>query len=181
MSRAVMLDSLAARPKHAPLKPAGMDELHVPINPSNIKTGGRFHVEGVTGDMYNIAEQLRELNPSLFINIIEDRAPNAQFPITYVIMERTSRGSEEVVFKCHALDGRVLEHVRYLLRVPFEHRFAEAEKELDKYEADEAELHLDELTEDVGLPMLHELKRLGFTDGTYRAGSTSRKAFGRGA
>lgn len=180
MSRAVNLDSLAARPKTGPMMPPGLDELHLPINPSNIKVGGRFHVEAVTGDLYNISERLRELNPRLFINVMEDRHPNALHPITYVIMEQTSRGTEEVVFKCHYLDARVLEHVRYLMHVPFEKRYAEAEKELDKYEAEQHQTQLDELTEDVGLELRHELRRLGFTDGTYHAGSTSRKAFGRG-
>jgi hypothetical protein len=160
--------------------PPGIDELHIPVNPSNIKTGGRFHVEAVSGDMYDIANRLAELNPRLFISILEDRAPDALHPVVYVIMEQTNRGTEEVVFKCYQLDARVLEHVSYLMKVPFAQRFAEAEKELDKYEAEQHETQLDELTEDVGLAMRHELRRLGFTDGRYHAGSTSRKAFGRG-
>jgi hypothetical protein len=144
-----------------------------------VRTDGRFHVEAVTGDLYNIAERLKELHPSLYINVLEDRRPGAQHPVVYVIMETTDQGIERVVFKCTYLDARVIEHVRYLLGVPFAQRFAEAEKELAKYEADAKETQLDELTEELGLELRHELRRLGFT-GTYRAGSTSRRAFGRG-
>jgi hypothetical protein len=129
--------------------------------------------------MYNIAERLKELNPNLFISILEDREPGAAHPITYVVMERTRNGTEEVVFRCFTLDARVLEHVRYLMRVPFAHRIAEAEKELDKYEADHHEHELDELVETLGLPMMRELAATGFL-GNYSAGSTTRKAFGRG-
>jgi hypothetical protein len=168
-----------AQAASGPAIPEGMKDLHLPLHPNNIRTGGRFQVEAVSGDMFSISERLRELNPRLFINIIEDRAPKALRPVTYVIMEQTSRGTEEVVFKCFTLDARVIEHVRYLMSVPFEHRFAEAEKELDKYQAEEQENEMDELVEHLGLPMLRELKANGFL-GAYSAGSTSRRAFGRG-
>lgn len=152
---------MPARPATGPARPHGVDELILPgVSPSNVHgPGGRFRTEGVTNDLYNIAERLKELNPRLFINILEDRA---QGTVAYVIMERTSRGTEEVVFKCKTLDPRVLEHVRYLMNVPFEKRFAEAEKEIDKYEADEHERELDDLVERIGLPMLRDLRELGF-------------------
>lgn len=163
-----------------PAIPEGMKDLHLPIHPNNIRTGGRFQVEAVSGDMFSISERLRELNPRLYISVIEDRMEGATHPVTYVIMEQTNKGTEEVVFKCFALDARVIEHVRYLMKVPFAQRFAEAEKELDKYEADEKVNEMDRLVEDLGLPMLRELKQTGFLRGGYEAGSTSRKRFGAG-
>jgi hypothetical protein len=120
--------------------------------------------------------RLKELNPRLRINAISDtRAGETAF----TIIEDTG-DDVHVVFRCRRLDARVVEYVRYLLNVPFAKRFAEAERLQKKWEEEAHEDELDELTERFGLEMQHELKKTGFVDGTYWAGSTSRRAFGRG-
>jgi hypothetical protein len=66
--------------------------------------------------------------------------------------------------RVEALDGRLIEHLQFLLHVPFEQRFAEAERRADKIEADAKEKNLDELYERMGRPMWTELERCGFID-----------------
>lgn len=146
-----------ARPKSGPATPAGLDSLLLPNIPANVHTG-RFKTSHVDSDVYHVAEQLKELNESLAIEVTEDTATgNKAFTIT----EHTPRGIE-VVFRCTVLDARVVEHVRYLLHVPFQKRFAEAEKRSDQIERENEELSMNKLIEELGLPMMRELRDLGF-------------------
>lgn len=166
----------AAQAKLAIPRPPGMDEFIMPMVPANIQSNGRYRVNEVTADVYNIAQRLKDLNPRLRINAITD-ARNGETAFTII----EDDGDElHVVFRCRRLDARVVEYVRYLLNVPFAKRFAEAEKLQAKWEEEAHEDELDELTERFGLEMQHDLKKNGFVDGTYWAGPTSRRSFGRG-
>lgn len=165
-----------ARVNTGPAKPPGIDELLLPGVPANVRPGGRIKVEAVTNDMFNIAERLAEINPRLAVNITENQVTGEK---AYTIVEEVPGYGPQVVFRCNVLDARVLEHVRYLLNVPFEKRFAEAEKIADKHEADSHEHELDELTERIGLPMVRDLMECGFIDN--RGGFQHLpKKFGRG-
>ena len=152
----------AARIATGPALPDGIDELVLPVGlPTNVQVDGRFRVEEVTSDLYNISGRLREeCGPEFFILIREDREFGAK---AFTIMRRTDRG-EEFVFNCTRLDGRVIEHVQYLMKVPLEHRFEAACKIIDREEAEAHENEKDELTEKLGLPMVRELQRCGFID-----------------
>lgn len=166
---------MAAKPATGPALPSGIDELLIPGVPANVRPGGRFKVTEVTNDLYNIAERIKEISPRLFINITEDQGTGSK---AYTIVEETPTGSQ-VVFRCNVLDARVLEHVQYLIKVPFAQRFAEAERRAEKYEAEAQEDEMSDLVERIGLPMLRDLKQCGFL-GAYEAGSTSRRRFGAG-
>lgn len=164
-----------AKAATGPATPAGLDELILPGVPANVRPGGDYRVEGVTNDVYNIAQRLKELDTPypLALNVIEDKTTGQ---VAYTVVELGSNG-ERVVFRTHRLDARVIEHVQYLVKVPFHERFKKAEELQAKWDAEEHDNEMDELVERLGLPMMRELMALGF-DGHYSAGSTSRRRFG---
>lgn len=151
----------AARVATGPQRPEGLDELLLPFVPSNVHVEGRWRNAEVTSDVYNIAERLKELSPRLRINLTQDTATGQW---AYSIVEDTATGWQ-MVFRCKKLDARVIEHVQYLMRVPFEQRYAEAEKIVERDAADAKAQEHEELYETLGGPMLRELERCGFLDG----------------
>lgn len=174
-----------AKPKTGPAQPDGINELILPYVPANVRPDGRYKATEITSDVYHVAEQLSELNPRLVVNCTTDTA-TGQYAFTIVEQNvPTPTGPvDQVVFRCNALDSRVVEHVRYLLHVPFDKRFAEAERIAAKHEADSAENESEMLVEKIGLPMLRDLRECGFL-GEYGAGPgsdlrRSRRKFGRG-
>lgn len=178
----------AARPKEGPAQYEGIGELILPFVPANVNSD-RMRTQRVTSDVFNVADRLMAMNPRLRVNVTEYVETGQK---AFTIVEANVpvfRGKEwvkedQVVFRTTSLDARVVEHVRYLLQVPAEKRFAEAEKLSEKFEADEAERQSDDLVERVGLPMLRDLRECGFL-GEYGHGAGQdanrrRKAFGRG-
>lgn len=170
-----------ARPKTGPARPDGIDELILPYVPANVNTG-QIRNARITSDVYRIAERLQEIDSPypLAINLTQDLGKGAT---AYTIVELPP-GGERVVFRCNKLDARVIEHVQYLIKVPLKDRFAEAEKIMDKWEAERREAEQDDLVERIGLPMLRDLRECGFL-GEYGHGpgadlARSRKSFGRG-
>jgi hypothetical protein len=172
----------AARVATGPARPDGIDELLLPYVPANVRPGGNVKVEAVTNDLYNVSERLRELSPRLAINITTvEGEDGSALERAYTIVEETETGPQ-VVFRCNVLDGRVVEHVRYLLKVPVAQRYQEAEKLADKLEEERKETEMDTLVEKLGLPMARELLACGFVDGRYSHtdAGRSRRGFGRG-
>lgn len=107
--------------------------------------------------MFDICKRIQEIDPSLYIVELTE-GDQAQ----WAVMENCQDGVQRLVFKADALDGRVLQKCQRLLAVPFEHRFAEAEKIEAKAKADHHEQELEKLYENVGRPMWSELERCGF-------------------
>ena len=128
--------------------------------PSNLHFGDDVHVRMIDSDMYNICDRLREINPNLSV-VAAMRGDE----ILYNIMESCPDGVERRIFKAKELDARVLKHIERIMGIPFEHRFEEACKEIDRYEAAQKEEQLDELYERLGRPMWTQLEHDGFIDG----------------
>lgn len=121
------------------------------------------HDRHVDGDVYNISERIAEIDPSLYIDPLDPPVTIGDKTWNFAITELCADGVERLVFRTEQLDARILEHVRYLLHVPFAVRFAEAEAREAKLDAERKENELNELAENVGLPMLRDLERTGFT------------------
>lgn len=135
-------------------------ELVVPIHPDNLR-----HQDNrvpMTSDVFNICERIKEIDPNLYIYALDPPVLLGDRVLNYSICEICRDGVERLVMRVNALDARIIEHLEYLLRVPFEQRFAEAERRADKIEADAREAELDKLYEEVGAPMLPLLERTGF-------------------
>lgn len=118
----------------------------------------------VDGDVYNISERIAEIDPSLWIDPLDPPVTIGDQTWNWAITELCADGVERLVFRTAELDARILEHVQYLLHVPFEHRFAEAEAREVKIEAERKENELNELYENIGGPMRIDLERCGFAD-----------------
>lgn len=137
-----------------------MSELMLP-RPDNIR--GRFGTR-VDSDVYHIADRLKELDPNLVIYALDE--PIMQFGRTYnfSIVELCRDGTERLVMRVAELDARIIERCERMLRVPFAKRFEAAEKENEKWEAEQRDNQLNELYEKMGGDMRIQLERCGFTD-----------------
>lgn len=133
-----------------------MSTLTLP-RPDNLR--GRFG-QMVESDVYMIADRVREIDPSLFIYATDQPGVAKK----YAICEHCVDGVERLVFATDELDARVLTHLQYLLRVPFEHRFAEAERIADQNEAERKQNETDEFYERLGRPMWTRLEHDGFIE-----------------
>lgn len=86
----------------------------------------------------------------------------------YTIMETCDDGVERLVLKCgpghriNALDGRVIEKLKWMLKKPLQARIDEFEAWEDEVKAAQRELEKEELYERIGRPMLTDLEKCGF-------------------
>lgn len=132
--------------------------------PENVR--GRYG-RWVTADMFHISERIRELDGGdrLYIQHLDPPAEYnpgdfRNFAIVEIVPGMLP--PERLVTAVAALDGRVIEHLQYLLRVPFKVRFAEAEKLEKKRQDDELAAELDKALEGWGWDMRKQLAHDGF-------------------
>lgn len=125
--------------------------------PANLHLRASTKTRYVDGDMFDICGRLAEISPRLYIVELTE-GDNA----AYVIMESCDDQVQRQVMKVAELDARVLEQVRYLLHVPFEHRYAAIEAENAKFEADHHENILEEQYEKMGGQFRKQLEHDGF-------------------
>jgi hypothetical protein len=116
----------------------------------------------VTGDVYNICDQVRALDDRL---LVTDRAGEG-WPedggFRYVISELCVDGELRWVLGAYELDQRIMERLREMLNVPFEKRFKAAEAEEARIKAAKEIEELDRMTAEIGEPMRRDLERCGF-------------------
>lgn len=129
--------------------------------PTNLRLPEGSQSYQVESDLYSICDRIRELHPALFI--VLHQIPDQ--PAYFTVMEHCKDGVDRVTIpRVDELDGRVLERIRYFLNVPIEKRIAEFEREEAAAKDSEKATELDELYENLGLPMRHQMKRDGFSD-----------------
>lgn len=127
--------------------------------PENLRldmSGNTQAVSIVDSDLYNIAARVKEIDPSLVIVFHEGH------PQPFTIMENCADGVTRFVARYAELDQRILDDLRYMLRVPFDERLKKVEREIDaKNAALEA---IDEETLDwLASEMRRDLVRTGFS------------------
>jgi hypothetical protein len=105
------------------------------------------------------------LRPSNLLELEQDSAEGNKFG--YAVMESCRDGVERVIFRVtkKGLDGRVLTKLRRLMAVDLQTRIAIAERDREKFEAEQAAAASEELWERMGGPMWVELEKNGFIDG----------------
>lgn len=111
----------------------------------------------VEGDVYDICTRIKELDPSLVI-YANDETHAKKFSVVEMCKDHVER----LVFTTDELDGRIISKLQHLLFVPFEKRFAEAERLEQQAKDDADEKSLNDLYENMGRPMLTDLERCGF-------------------
>lgn len=93
--------------------------------PQNMKVAGGGTMTFVEGDVYNIAQRLQQVDPSLFLYLHEGS------PKPWVVVEKCADGVERFVKRYEELGGHIIEDLRYMLAVPFEQRMKRLEAEAD--------------------------------------------------
>ena len=129
--------------------------------PMNLHLRPSTRARYVDSDMFDICERLAEIDPRLYIvELAEDDEAN------YMVMEHCADGVVRAVTPkpVRELDARLLERIRYLLHVPFEHRLAAAERENEKYERECHEAELEAIYERMGHAFQRQLWHDGFID-----------------
>lgn len=148
-----------------------MSDLTYP-RPENVR--GKFG-RWVTADMFHISQRLQEIEQGhrLFIQHLDPPVELEPGKVwNFVIVEVDDNGTEWWVTPVRELDARVIEHVQYLLKVPYSKRFEEAEKLIAKREQDEMDRQLDEALENWGWDFRKQLAHDGFITHTGRSHPT---------
>lgn len=103
-----------------------MADLHLPGTPSNMKfpphLAGKLKM--VEHDVYNICGRVKEIDPRLYIVLQEGHEK------PWVVMERVE-DRVEMVSRYERLDASILDDLRRMLSIPFEHRMKELFKQVD--------------------------------------------------
>lgn len=135
-----------------------MSSLLIPVAPTNYRSD--WGSVQVSGDVYRICERVAEIDPNLIVRERPDWQTAGGF--RYIISEMSKDNVERWVLGIDDLDGRLIERLERMLYIPFEERYAAAEREEEQHKKAEVERELDELAETIGLPMQTQLERCGF-------------------
>ena len=100
--------------------------------PAHLKIAGvkQHQVKMVESDVFNICQRIKDIDRSLYIVLHEDHER------PWVVMEDCADGDQRMVSRYERLDASILDDLRYMLSVPFEKRFAELTKRIDKENED---------------------------------------------
>ena len=126
--------------------------------PSNLRLAPGVQAELVDSDMYSICDRVREIDPRLYIVALSDEDKHS-----YVVMEQTPHG-DMLVTKVRELDQRIVDKLGYILSKPMSQRVRELELEEERWAAQEQKREMDEMIENVALPMQRQLWQDGFID-----------------
>ncbi len=132
--------------------------------PSNIRLPPGSRGTHVDSDMYDISSRLRELDPNLFIALLEHVDGGA----VWAVCETDRAGVESLCFRVgpgcaiDALDLRVINHVEWLMRVSPADRMAAIQHELDREAKHRADDEREEMYEKMGGSLYDNLFKCGF-------------------
>lgn len=133
--------------------------------PSNIRLPPGSRATHVDSDMHSISSRLREIDPNLFVALIE-HADGEQ--AVWAVCETDRTGVESLVFRvgpgCQidALDQRVITHIEWIRRIPADQRAREIQKQLDIEEVARADTERDTMYEKMGGSLYDNLFKCGF-------------------
>lgn len=117
-----------------------MSTLELPL-PENLVAQGYVRVDS---DVFNICGRIREISPNLRLNFREGRDK------PWVVTEMSRDGVERFVAQYEEADGRILESLRYMLKVPLMERLRRQDEIDDRLRgkwSPEAEAAVEELAE----------------------------------
>lgn len=125
--------------------------------PSNLTLAPEISVKYREHDLFDICRQLKALDESIYVVEMSEGQK-----VMYALMEKCRDGTDRLIFRTSQLDGRTLEKMRYLMHRPLHERMAEAEAMEYQWEAARKEDELEELYENLGVPMYKQLEHDGF-------------------
>jgi hypothetical protein len=122
--------------------------------PSNMLATVGAYVES---DVFDICHRILEIDPDLLI-VPNDPGHAHRFSIQHL----DKNGNAYLVMTAETLDARILTDLQYLLHVPFEKRYAEAERLEAERERQRDEEQREKLYEKMGYQFYRQLDRCGF-------------------
>lgn len=128
------------------------------LAPSNLHLRDGVTARYVDGDLYNIANRVREVDRSLHVIELAE-----EDECKFAIMEHCDDGLERLVFTVDELDGRVIERLQRIMAMDLRDRLALLEIEEHKFEADRQDNEMEALYENMGRAFKHQLHRDGFS------------------
>lgn len=102
-----------------------MSKLIVPSSTSGINGATEY----VSHDLYDISTRIKEVDPALSLVFHKGHKQ------PWVVMERCADGAERFVSRYEVADSRILDDLRRMLAVPFEHRLEALEQQIAKENA----------------------------------------------
>lgn len=123
--------------------------------PSNLQTPTLGTL--VESDIFDICNRIKEIDPDLTV-VANDEGHAHRFSIQHI----DKHGNAYLVMTADELDARIINDLQYLLHVPFEQRYAEAEKRERAAELASMEHQRESLYEKLGHQFYVQLDRCGF-------------------
>lgn len=120
-------------------------ELVIEGVPTNLALPPGARVSRVEADVFGICERLREHDPNLRINVMEEGTQHA-----FVVTELGPDGVERFVTRVAALDGRLIEDCQRMLKMPLKDRLAECDRINAARKEEDIQMRLDEVWEVAG-------------------------------
>ncbi len=148
-----------------------MSDLIVTSLPENFRSRKQFNT--LPGDVYNICERIHDKYPTLIVTFKDDGSDQP-----YVISEHCRDGVIRFVARYEKLDGRIIEDLDYMQRVPFKERMRVSQERADRHNAEIAKPD-PEKQEKFAAEFRQDLIRAGFVHGAASGGRvrpTSKKA-----
>lgn len=118
-----------------------------------------MHVESIDSDVYSICDRIKQISPNLHINVFADGEVTK-----FVITEDCIDGVNRLVKKFDSLDARMITELEKMMALPLQSRLTETERQIEIDERKREEERSEQLWEDMGQQMLHQLHKDGFTD-----------------
>lgn len=140
-----------------------MSDLMLPqgLAPSTLHLAPSTKMRFVEFDVFNITERIaREVDPRLHVWELESDYQDQKWLVTEMGLD----GIERFVCKTDELDSRLIEHLQYLVHVPFHVRVAALEAANEEWERQCHENEVDKLVEKLAHDVHRELWRCGFIE-----------------
>ena len=134
--------------------------IYVAGKPTNLNFAPGVKAEEVTSDLFGVMDRIKAKHPAInVIKIVDEDG------YVYVVTERTIDGTDEFRFRVYEIDERLETRLDRIRAIPFEQRFAEAQRIEDESKAEKEKLDAEEFYENFGAPMRSQLIRDGFGSG----------------
>lgn len=132
-------------------------ELVIEGVPTNMSLPPGARVSRVEADVFNICERLREHDPNLRVNVVQDGGEHA-----FIITELGPDGVERLVTRVPELTPELIVDCQKMLAIPLKDRLRAIDKENARRKAEFEAAKLEELWEGAGQQTYDAMFRGGF-------------------
>lgn len=132
-------------------------ELVIEGVPTNLMLPPGARVSRVEADVFNICERLREHDPNLRINVMQDCGEHA-----FIVTELGPDGVERIVTRVPELNASLIEECQRMLAIPLKDRLRAIDKENARRKTEFEDAKLEEMWEGAGQQTYNAMFKGGF-------------------